>query len=112
METDENPDFAKRQYADEVDDIVVGAELAKVEKALLSDDGSDKQSDENDDGHGPHAHAVELMNDRDPPKASRGEEGPGEEHDERADHRGQSEPSAAGRPSAAPEIPQARTWPR
>jgi hypothetical protein len=42
MGTDENPDFAKRQYADEVDDIVVVAELAKVEKALLSDDGSDK----------------------------------------------------------------------
>jgi hypothetical protein len=52
------------------------------------------------------------MNDRDPPKASRGEEGPGEEHDERADHRGQSEPVGAGRLDAATDIRQARKRPR
>ena len=59
--TIEHAEFAQDQHADEIDDIFLGAELTKIEKALLRDDGADHESDQQNDRNGLPAHPFEMM---------------------------------------------------
>ena len=60
---DQHADLAQHQDADEVDDVLVRAELAEMEEALLRDDAADQEGYKQDDGHGLPAHPVELVHD-------------------------------------------------
>ena len=80
---------SQSQDAHEIDDVIVGAEPAKVKEALLSDDGADQQRDHGDDGHGAHADAVELMSHRGPAKAPGRQQSGAQQHDDAAKQRRQ-----------------------
>ena len=61
---EQHADFARDQNADHVDHIVLGAELAEVEEALLRDDAADEEGNQDDDRRGLPADPVELMDRR------------------------------------------------
>ena len=61
---EQHADFARDQNADHVDDIVLGAELAEMEEALLRDDAADEEGNQQDDRRGLPADPVELMDRR------------------------------------------------
>src|SRR5690606_1083500 len=54
-------DLAQHQDADEIDDIIFGAEAAKMEETLLGDDAPDQEGDQHDDRYGLPYHTVEMM---------------------------------------------------
>ena len=60
---DQHADLAQHQDADHVDHVLVGAELAEMEEALLGDDAADQEGDEQHDRHGLPADAVEVVHD-------------------------------------------------
>ena len=61
---DQHADLAQHEDADHVDDVLLGAELAEMEEALLGDDAADQEGDEQNDRHRLPADAVELMDGR------------------------------------------------
>ncbi len=65
---EQDADLAQDQHRDEVDDVILGAEFAEMEEALLGDDGADEKGHHRHDRHGLNADAVEVMNDRAQPE--------------------------------------------
>ena len=53
--------ISRKRGCHHVDDVLVGAELAEMEEALLGDDAADQERDEEDDRHRLPGNPVELM---------------------------------------------------
>jgi hypothetical protein len=68
---DQHADLPEHEDADHVDHVHVGAELAKVEDALLGDDGADQKGDQEHDGHGLPADPVQLVHEGGEPQRAR-----------------------------------------
>ena len=60
MATISTPISRKHEDANHVDDILVGAELAEMKKALLGDDAADQEGNEQNDRHGSPADPVQA----------------------------------------------------
>jgi hypothetical protein len=58
---DQHADLPQHQDADHGDHVYIDTELAEVEEALLGNDAADQEGDQQDDGHGLPADAVEMM---------------------------------------------------
>ena len=61
---DQHADLAQHQDADHVDHVLVGAELAEMEEALLGDDAADQERDEQNDRHRLPGDPIEMMHGR------------------------------------------------
>ena len=57
----QHADFAHHQNAEHIDHVEVSAQSAETEDALLRDDRSDQERDQQDDRNRAPAHAVEVM---------------------------------------------------
>ena len=64
MRGQEHGEFAQDEDADQVDDEGGGAELLKLEDALLGDDAADKERDQHDDRHAAIGDLLELVDHR------------------------------------------------
>ena len=105
---DQHADLAQDENADEVDGVHLGAEFAEVEDALLRNDGADQKGDEQDDGDGLPADAIELIDRRGEAKVARAGEHANRGNADGAEHIGEGAEVAPEARQPAPQSGESR----